>query len=351
MLVTVRPGGDEPLEDGGLPLPLAGGRQPGPADEVAQLAGLGIADGVAEHPRASRRQRDPERAHRGRRRRGERAGQRRGLAEPPPQERRVPRTLREVGVAEPVDEHHADPRRRGQPEQLLRGGRRRRRRRRRGHPPRRGARGRGTGTPSRAPPGPPPPGRHAPPRTRWSARSASRGRSSGARARRRQLPRERGGGADGVHALRPPSSRARRRRRAPASRCSPWSASQLGSPQVAGSRSTRDTAPQPMTSVSSCAGCPGTCFSGSGTTWVRATEVSSASGTASVVADADADGCSESAGWSSTWATTSRVGVSTSTVTWRRTSAASNVVSGWTRWATTSSSARATSSTSTTSSG
>ena len=44
----------------------------------------------------------------------------RGVAEPTTQERRVTGALGEVGVPEPVDEHHADARRVGQPEQPLR---------------------------------------------------------------------------------------------------------------------------------------------------------------------------------------------------------------------------------------
>ena len=120
----------------------------------------------------------------------------------------------------------------------------------------------------------------------------------------------------------------------------PWSASHCGSPHVAGSRSiARHGAPADREREL------GRRVARRGAARARRRRASARPCAARAAAPTRSSprrsptGCSLSAGWSSTCATTSRVGVSTRTVTCRRTSAASNVVSGWTRWATTCSSA------------
>src|SRR5581483_5002139 len=137
----------------------------------------------------------------------------------------------------------------------------------------------------------------------------------------------------------------------------PWSASQCGSPQLAGSRSTLPTAPQPTVSTTSRGSVPRTCFAGSSTTLVTTTVETRSSRTVSVEVEAYEPTCestpssSGSVPCSSVWPTTSRRLVSASTVTWRRTSSASKVVSWWTRWLMTGSPPSAVSTASATSAG
>jgi hypothetical protein len=87
------------------------------------------------------------------------------------------------------------------------------------------------------------------------------------------------------------------------------------------------------------------------TTRLTTTERTDDSGTASVDAVTNGAGVTSSAGWSSACPSTSRPGVSTSTVMCRRTSSASKVVSWWTTNASISSPATAASTASATSSG
>ena len=155
-----------------------------------------------------------------------------------------------------------------------------------------------------------------PVRREGPVRSLRRGRGRGterARSRRRRGRRR--------------SPRPRRRRAPPRRRASPGRSGRgrraAGSTQVAGSRSTRDTAPQPTASVTSRrrAGARGAAPG------PRSRASAPRSGSRARGTDlgggrrrAGPAGFSLSAGWSSTCAMTRRVGVSTRTVTCRRTS-------------------------------
>ncbi len=94
----------------------------------------------------------------------------------------------------------------------------------------------------------------------------------------------------------------------------------------------RETAPQPMVRTTSRGSVPGTYFSGLATTRLTTTDEIRSSLTDSVDVVAYGVGELVSAACSSVWLTMKRVSVRTRTVTWRRTSLESKVVSWCTRY-------------------